>query len=236
MRDRRLLDPGDRARWSRWSRCRCCSRARASRAGARRRRPRRSTPRTARRGRSRRCSPRRSACATTASASRLAAREEPVRAEVHPRRRRARRRRRRRELGRGPTETSTSTLDLDLRRELLDHGDRDVDRAPRRPTAAARRPRSTSTTVDETTVEPKPEIRFYAGRVDVTVGPLGKAKQIKDVALPRLPARRQGAGGRVRRPARGRRARPSFSVSSDVAETDGRRHPARRRSRRRASS
>ncbi len=77
-----------------------------------------------------------------------------------------------------------------------------------------------STTVDQTTVEQEPEIRFFAGRVDVTVGRLGKAKQIEDVRrLDFLPndkapvvafiGLREGA------------ERALFSVSSDVAETKG---------------
>jgi hypothetical protein len=77
-----------------------------------------------------------------------------------------------------------------------------------------------NTTVDQTTVEQEPEIRFFAGRVDVTVGQLGKAKKIEDVRrLDFLPndkapvvafiGLREGA------------ERALFSVSSDVAETKG---------------
>jgi hypothetical protein len=77
-----------------------------------------------------------------------------------------------------------------------------------------------STTVDQTTVEQKPEIRFFAGRVDVTVGPLGKAKTIEDVRrLDFLPNDKAPVVAFVGLREGGERA--LFSVSSDVAETKG---------------
>jgi hypothetical protein len=76
------------------------------------------------------------------------------------------------------------------------------------------------TTVDETTVDQKPEIRFYAGRVDVTVGQLGKAKTIEDVRrLDFLPNDKAPVVAFVGLREGGDRA--LFSVSSDVAETKG---------------
>jgi hypothetical protein len=68
--------------------------------------------------------------------------------------------------------------------------------------------------------QPKPEVRFYAGTIDVTVGPLGDAKRIDNVrTLDLLPSDKapvaaflglaKGGDGAV------------FSVSRDVAETDG---------------
>jgi hypothetical protein len=68
--------------------------------------------------------------------------------------------------------------------------------------------------------QPKPQVRFYAGTIDVTVGPLGDAKRIDNVrTLDLLPSDKapvaaflglaKGGDGAV------------FSVSRDVAETDG---------------
>jgi hypothetical protein len=68
--------------------------------------------------------------------------------------------------------------------------------------------------------QPKPEVRFYAGTIDVTVGPLGDAKRIDNVrALDLLPSDKapvaaflglaKGGDGAV------------FSVSRDATETDG---------------
>jgi hypothetical protein len=70
------------------------------------------------------------------------------------------------------------------------------------------------------TKPPKPEVRFYAGRIDVTVGQLGDANRLDDVRyLDLLPNDKapvvaflglaNGAQGAV------------FSVSRDVVETDG---------------
>jgi hypothetical protein len=77
------------------------------------------------------------------------------------------------------------------------------------------------TTVDETTVEePKPEIRFYAGRVDVTVGQLGNAKRVRDVRyLDFLPGDKSPVVAFIG--LREGAERAVFSVSSDVAETSG---------------
>ena len=84
------------------------------------------------------------------------------------------------------------------------------------------------TTVDETTVNDggsrsaptKPAIRFYAGRVDVTVGPLGKAKTVKNVRyLDFLPNDKAPVVALIGLAEGARKA--VFSVSRDVAETDG---------------
>ena len=74
--------------------------------------------------------------------------------------------------------------------------------------------------VTEEPEPPKPEIRFYAGRIDVTVGELGDAKRVDGVRyLDLLPSESRpvvaflglahGGEGAV------------FSVSRDVVETDG---------------
>jgi hypothetical protein len=76
------------------------------------------------------------------------------------------------------------------------------------------------TTSEPDVKQPKPEVRFYAGRIDVTVGPLGNAKRVDGVRyLDLLPTQNapvvallglaHGGEGAV------------FSVSRDVAETDG---------------
>lgn len=85
------------------------------------------------------------------------------------------------------------------------------------------------TSVDETTVEEsKPPIRFYAGRVDVTVGPLGETKKVEGVRyLTILPSEKTpvvaflglGEGG----------DKAVFSVSSEVVETKGDGHCAPKR-------
>ena len=76
------------------------------------------------------------------------------------------------------------------------------------------------TTVDETTVEQEPEIRFFAGRVDVTVGQLGNTKKLEDVRrLDFLPNDKAPVVAFVGLREGGDRA--LFSVSSDVAETKG---------------
>lgn len=77
------------------------------------------------------------------------------------------------------------------------------------------------TTVNETTVnQPQPQIRFYAGRVDVTIGPLGKTKKVEDVRrLDLLPDDKAPVVAFVG--LRDGAQKAVFSVSSDVAETSG---------------
>jgi hypothetical protein len=73
---------------------------------------------------------------------------------------------------------------------------------------------------DQTTVEEKPEVRFFAGRADVTVGRLGNAKRIDDVRrLDLLPNDKRPVVAFVG--LREGAERAVFSVSSDVAETSG---------------
>ena len=175
----------------------------------------------------------RSASATTASGS-TAARDEPVRAEVHP----ARRWRRWRRVAAGrcaTTEASTSTSTT-----ISGSGDSTTvtetsSNTETIPSGGGSTTEIDNTTVDQTTVERRPEIRFFAGRVDVTVGRLGKAKQIvEDVRrldfLPndKAPWSPSSACARA----------PSGRCSRSPATSPRRRAtvPARRRSRRRASS
>jgi len=68
--------------------------------------------------------------------------------------------------------------------------------------------------------EPKPEIRFFAGRVDLTIGPLGKAKTIENVRyLDFLPNDKAPVVAFI---GLGEGAKKAvFSVSRDVAETAG---------------
>jgi hypothetical protein len=79
---------------------------------------------------------------------------------------------------------------------------------------------STSPPTTSPTPAPQPEIRFYAGRVDVTVGPLGDAKTMKDVRhLDFLPNDKRPVVAFIGLGEGGEKA--VFSVSSDVVESDG---------------
>ena len=79
----------------------------------------------------------------------------------------------------------------------------DGDRRPTRrsTTAGRRRPTPPDAGADRGR---RPAVRFYADRVDVTVGPIGDTKTLEDVAAPRLPARR-----------RSRRSPPSSGSPAD---------------------
>lgn len=90
------------------------------------------------------------------------------------------------------------------------------------------------TTIHETTVNEEPtqppEIHFYAGRIDVVIGPLGKAQEKRGVRyLDLLPSDKSpvvaflGLGEAA--------DKAVFSVSSDVIETDGQGHCAPKRPR-----
>jgi hypothetical protein len=85
-----------------------------------------------------------------------------------------------------------------------------------------------TTTVDETVTEiggqpaqpPKPEIRFYAGRVDVAVGMLGEVKKIRDVRyLDFLPSDKAPVASFISLDGAGDSA--VFALSRDVVDTSG---------------
>jgi hypothetical protein len=68
--------------------------------------------------------------------------------------------------------------------------------------------------------QPKPEARFYAGRIDVTVGELGDAKRVDGVRyLDLLPSRSQPVAAFLGLANGGEGA--VFSVAREVVETDG---------------
>jgi hypothetical protein len=89
------------------------------------------------------------------------------------------------------------------------------------------------TTVDQTTVDepagseggsepaqPQPEIRFYAGRIDVVAGPLGSAKKLEGVRpLDFLPNDRAPVAAFIGLGEGGDRA--VFSLSRELTETNG---------------
>jgi hypothetical protein len=68
--------------------------------------------------------------------------------------------------------------------------------------------------------QPKPETRFYAGRIDVTIGKLGDAKRIDDVSYLDLLPNEKAPVVAFLGLADGAQA-AVFSLSRDVAETDG---------------
>ena len=70
------------------------------------------------------------------------------------------------------------------------------------------------------TKPPKPELSFFTGRVDVTVGPLGKAKKIRGVKrLEMLPDKQAPVAAFLGLSEDAERA--AFMVSRDVTMTDG---------------
>ncbi len=77
-----------------------------------------------------------------------------------------------------------------------------------------------STETTEETKPPKPEARFYAGRIDVKVGEVGHAKRVHGVRyLDLLPGENKPVVAFLGLAEGGERA--VFSVSRDVVETDG---------------
>jgi hypothetical protein len=77
-----------------------------------------------------------------------------------------------------------------------------------------------NTETTEETKPPKPEVRFYAGRIDVTVGELGNAKRVDGVRyLDLLPSENKPVAAFLGLAEGGERA--VFLLSRDVVETDG---------------
>ena len=124
--------------------------------------------------------------------------------------------------------STTSLSETDVSATATGSGVTDGAKASATETTTTDTTATETTHVDETVTEidgqpaqsPKPEIRFYAGRIDVAVGKLGEVKKIRDVRyLDFLPSDKTPVASFISLDGAGDSA--VFALSGDVVETSG---------------